>query len=92
MTGNGPIRETWMSENKALNKEGWLLLTELHCLLGKTMSFLLFSAAGISASLSRVDRSTSEAWRCGVTNTLEQRNFLKVGDARVWLAEAEELS
>lgn len=52
VTGNCPIRETWMSGNKALNKEGWLLLTELHCLLGKTMSSPLFSASGIRASLS----------------------------------------
>lgn len=70
-----------MSGNKALNKEGWLLLPELHCLLGKTMSSSLFSAAGIRASLSREDRPTSEARRCSVTNKLEERIFLKVGEA-----------
>lgn len=90
VTGNCPIRETWMSGNKDLNKEGRLLLTEWHCLPGKTMSSPLFSAAGIRASLSREDRPCNAARMCGVTNKVEQRIFRKVGEARVGCAETEE--
>lgn len=80
-----------MSGNKDLNKEGRLLLTEVHCLPGKTMSSPLFSAAGIRASLSRQDGPCNAARMCGVTNKVEQCIFRKAagGEAHVGCAEPE---